>query len=148
MNQKRGGLVKVGITVLVLIFLVGVFFYTKKCDGLACFNNYLERCNKARFVNDAKDSIWGYSIKGVKNDKCVVNVVLITVKEGSSDLVALENQEMDCYLNFGEVVDPKKDLDKCHGELREGIQDIMIQKMHAYIMQNVGKISEELSRVI
>jgi len=148
MNQKRMWLIRAGITVLVLIFLMGVFFYTKRCDNLACFNTYLGKCNKARFVNDAKDSIWYYSIKGVKSDRCVVNIMLMTVKEGSSDLVALENQEMDCYLNIGEVVDPKNDLTKCHGELREGIQNLMIQKMHAYIMQNIGKISEELSKII
>jgi hypothetical protein len=55
---------------------------------------------------------------------------------------------MSCYLYKGKIIDPKKDLTKCSGELKESIQDILIQKMHAYILENVGKISEEFQNIV
>jgi hypothetical protein len=42
----------------------------------------------------------------------------------------------------------KNDLRSCHGELKEAIQEEVIQRMHSQIIENLGKINETISKVI
>ncbi len=149
MNQKRAILIlRVAILAVLLISLIVVFLYTKSCDSRACFNSYLSRCDKARYVSTEPDSVWMYRIEGVSNSQCMVSSELISVTEGTSDLAGLEGNSMTCSLVVGEIVDPKSDLKVCSGTLKEKIQEIMIQKMHAYILENVGKISQEFQGIV
>jgi hypothetical protein len=148
MQLKRGQIIRIVIAVLLLAFVAAAFLYTKKCENYSCFSTYLAKCNKASYVDNTQDSIWEYKIKGAEDGFCKVNVKLLRMKEGSTELTNLEQQEMVCYVYKGKIEDPKKDLTRCHGELKENIQDILIQKMHAYILDNVGKISEEFQHVI
>jgi hypothetical protein len=138
---------KISILVILLFALLAVFLYTKSCENRSCFNSYLSKCDKARYISNEPDSVWSYKIEGISNDKCIVTSELISVKEGSSDLQGLEGNDMTCELTTGEITDPKSDLKKCHGALKEKIQEIMIQKMHAYILENIGKISEEFQGI-
>ena len=69
-------------------------------------------------------------------------------KEGSVNLKSLEGKDMNCYRDIGNNENPKSDLEKCHGDLKEEIQALIIKNMNSYILENVGKISEELKKVI
>ena len=37
---------------------------------------------------------------------------------------------------------PEKDISKCTGKLKEDLQDILIQRMHNYLLENVGEVQE------
>jgi hypothetical protein len=54
---------------------------------------------------------------------------------------------MDCSLPLSFIGNPSSDLSKCSGKLKEGIQDVIIKKMYAYIYENIGKINEEITQV-
>ncbi|MEM4230547.1 MAG: hypothetical protein QXF25_01600, partial [Candidatus Pacearchaeota archaeon] len=140
-------ILKAIVTIILIIFLIGVFFYTKKCESLSCFNSYLEKCNKARYIGEENEAAWYYSIKGIMDGKCIVNVKLLTVKKGNINLAGLEGEEMNCYLDYGKVINPKDDIKECHGILKEKLQERVIDKLNSYIVQNIGKISEELKKI-
>ena len=48
---------------------------------------------------------------------------------------------MECEIPRGMIVLPEDRIDSCHGALKEGLQDMIIQRLHTYILQNLGKIN-------
>jgi hypothetical protein len=145
-DKKRG--VKVGLFAVFAILAIILIFYSKHCGDSTCFNTYLGKCSKAVYTSDVADATWRYEIMGTREGKCLVNVKLLVAKEGNADLRGLENNEMNCYAELGDIKDPKSDLRNCNGLLKEKVQEVIIQKMHAYILENIGKISTELQKVI
>jgi len=145
-DWKRGAkIISIILLTALLLFLV---FYNKQCKDESCFNSYLEKCTKADYTKDTVDSIWQYQILGKQAGKCAVNVKMLVAKEGNVDIKNLEGKEMVCYTELGLIKDPRADLKNCHGILKEEMQELIIQKMHNYIVTNVGKISEELQKII
>ena len=51
---------------------------------------------------------------------------------------------MVCQTPLGSAVSPEQNLKNCNGKLKEDLQEIVIQRMHSYILKNVGEVSEEL----
>lgn len=146
--DKRGA--KVGLIAVLIILCLVVVLYSKQCgQNSTCFNTYLEKCDKARYVSDLQDATWQYEILGPNGyGKCIVDVKLLVAKEGNVNLAGLEGNEMKCYTDIGSVADPKADLRNCNGLLKEKVQEVIIQRMHTYILDNIGKISAELQKII
>lgn len=146
--NKKGGAIKTILIVLVLVVLVGAiyftFFYAYSCDDKACFMAHQEECSRTKYTNEDDDAVWKYHIKGKEGNNCVVNVKLERVKEGNLDLVKLQGKEMDCSLPLGITSSPEADISRCHGLLKEGMQDLIINNLYAYILDNVGEIDEGL----
>ena len=76
-----------------------------------------------------------------------MNVKLLQAKRGELGIDRLAGYEMECNYPDGVGTYPEKDLEKCHGKLREELQQIIIEKLHAYIIENLGKIDRELNSV-
>jgi len=134
--------------VLALVF-IGLavkmtFFYTEKCEDLECFQTNMKDCDKAGYVNDVEEATWGYKILGESDDECVIEVELLQVKSGSLNMEGLQNYGMTCSYPVGIVEYPEKDLDKCHGRLKEEMQTIIIENLHKYMVDNLEEISEGL----
>ncbi len=136
------------IVIVVAGLLVFLFAYTKSCEDRTCFDLAMEKCSKASFIDENPETVWQYSIKGKKNELCSINVQLLQVKKGTSDLEKLNGLDMECSLPLGYVANPQNDLSKCHGILREQLQEMIINKMHVYILENIGRISEELTSAL
>lgn len=147
MKKKRLILITL-IVIAVIILGYYIFFYSKKCDSAACFASAQLACSKAYYIDDGEDATWKYSVKGQNKDSCVVNVELSQAKKGNIELEKLQNLKMDCYLPLRYTGNPQSDLSKCHGLLKEEMQDLIIKKLHAYIVSNLGKISEELTKAL
>ena len=150
MNNR--GVSKIIWIIIIIIVLVAAvyftFFFSYKCSDLACFQAHQEVCSRTKFVNDAEDVTWAYYIKGKENGECKIEVKVLNVKTGSIDKASLNGKLMTCYLTLGSTVSPEADLAKCHGILKEELQNMIINKLHAYIIENVGEISGELQKVI
>ena len=146
-RSKKRELVKLTLLVLVIVVAVGVvwanFFYYKSCENMTCFNDYLKDCKRARVVNSG-EMVFEYKILGNQGEDCVVDVKLIRGDLSVQDSLKLENKEMKCYIPSGLVILPESDIDNCHGLLKEGLQDLVIEKMHQYIVKNLGKINLDL----
>jgi hypothetical protein len=154
---------KVIILLVILVLVVSIavflnFFYVRKCPDAACFNSAMPKCDKAAFLSENEEASWLYTIKGGEGgflcyfsekycEKCVINLKLLQIKQGELDLKKIEGLDMDCYVPVGYIGSPQADLSNCHGILREEIQELVVNRMHSYILTNVGKIGKDLTRV-
>lgn len=142
--------VAIGIIILIVaaasIYLT--FSYVEKCKNIACWEEKLTKCKKASYISDNKDITWRYIIKGKKAGSCLVNVEVIQIKQGLASTQILEGKSMNCYLPFGVVAPPESNPNICHGILKEEMQSLIIEKLHQYILENVGEIAEELEKAV
>ena len=149
MNKRGMALIWVILAVVVLAAAVYfTFFFTYSCDDLACFRSHQEKCAHTKFVNDAEDTVWKYRIMGKKEGKCEIKVEVVQVKSGKVEKRVLEGKSMTCYLSRGNLASPEADISKCNGLLKEELQKIIINKLHAYIIENLGEIGGELAGIV
>ncbi|MBU3906841.1 MAG: hypothetical protein KKA64_01180 [Nanoarchaeota archaeon] len=148
---KRGG-GKIILFILIITVLIAAiyftFFFSYKCEDIACFNAHKEKCSRVKFINDKEDVTWQYNIKGKTDGECKIDTKLLQVKLGAINVGKLEGQSMICYIPLGSTAEPGSDLSRCHGLLKEGLQEIMITNLHAEIRKNIGQIASELEKVI
>jgi len=148
-DKKRALRVVVAILiVLIAIAVLLTIFWHPECENFECFQKSMERCNKVTFINEGPEASWGYSIVGRKGSSCIVDVKLLQVKAGELGVEQLAGKSMSCSYDFGQGVYPEKDLDKCHGLLKEDLQKIIIEKLHKYLIENLGKLDTGLNSAI
>jgi len=132
-----------------LLILVGIlivyayFFLYVKCEDKQCFNNYLRDCNRAKF-NSLGNMSFEYKILGASNGNCSVNVKLLRGDFTNQDSLKLQGKQMICNIPLGVVISPESDISLCHGLLKEGLQDLIISKLHQYIVLNLGDINRDI----
>lgn len=133
------------VALIAAIYLT--FIYLPECQNFACFQSYMTKCSRATFVNEEPEASWGYEIKMAQGKECVINVKLLMAKQGELGVEKFVGHEMTCYYPLGSSAYPEKDLSKCHGLLKEEIQEIIINKLHSHILENLGKFDESLSKL-
>ena len=63
------------------------------------------------------------------------------LKKGDLDLEVLDGESMVCdVLGFKNY--PEEDISRCSGKLKEEMQEIVIQRMHDYLLENLGDLEE------
>tara|TARA_Y100000310_G_scaffold72424_1_gene68454 strand:+ start:3489 stop:4013 length:525 start_codon:yes stop_codon:yes gene_type:complete len=141
---------RVGIALIILILgLIGftmyyLVFYAKPVSTSQEFIDSIISCNRASWIREDSQAKWIYIIKGnAKGDACQIHVQLLEMKEGTIGGESLQGKEMECTVLKTETRFPEKDISKCSGELKGELQDIIIQRMHNYLLKNVGEIKEE-----
>jgi len=136
----------IGFVIVLALAIYFTFFYATKCSNYECFNSRLQKCSKASFQYEGQDATWYYKILGKGNGKCKVYTELRQIKKGQVDIEKIQGQSMNCFLPLGVTDFPEKDISRCHGLLKESLQDTIIQKLHSYILNNIGQINEELNK--
>lgn len=150
MDKKRKDLLnKIGIGILIVIFVflaVWIFFryfYYERCDNQDCFQQNLQDCKRTKYISEGK-TLYKYFIIGQKDGICKVEMTLLGGEYEEADLSYLQGKSMNCYLPLNSNIMPEQDIAKCHGLLKEGLQDIIIKKLNFYIAENVGKINYQI----
>jgi len=145
---------RVGMAALILFIVLIVFafwfvvFHAKPCVDSECFVNAIEDCKKVSWVKDDSQARWRYIVLGnAEGDNCRVEVRLLEMKEGTIDSERLQNKEMVCIVSKGNSQTIEEDVSKCSGVLKGELQDIIIQRMHNYLLENIGEIKEEFVSV-
>ena len=106
----------------------------------------MEGCDKVSFVRDDLKASWYYEIVGDGGVGCNVEVMLLSINEGSVENRVFEGKSMVCgFVWTGGY--PEDDLFSCSGVLREEMQEKIIQDMHSYLLENIGEIKEEFRGV-
>jgi len=144
------------VTILLIVIVLGVFIYlfffrTVKCqvNDEACFSSSIINCERASFIRENEEFVTSYNIIGKNEGNCEVAVSIIQAKSGSNDLSLLEGKSMTCNVPGGlNIQNPEEDLKNCQGLLKEEIQNIIIQKMHAQLIQNMVQIKEDITKVL
>ena len=135
-----------GILVVAVVLFNFWFFviYPKPVETSIQFVSAMENCKGVSWTREDAQASWLYIIKGrAGNDACKVEVQLLQMKEGTISSEKLQGQKMTCILQKGDTQFPEKNIADCTGELKEQLQDIIIQRMHNYLLQNVGEIRQE-----
>lgn len=145
-------IVIISLIILVLgVFIYLFFFRTVKCqlNDEACFSGSIINCERASFVRENEEFVTSYNILGKSESGCEVIVSIIQVKKGSNELSSLEGKSMSCNVPAGlNIQNPEKDIKNCQGLLKEEIQNIVIQKMHAQLIENMVQIREDITKVL
>jgi len=131
------------LTFGVLYLLWGTFFGYDNCEDWQCFNEHLESCERVRFIGGEK-MIFEYFVLGKSGGECRVNVRLLQADLNRQDSLKLEGESMICNFPLGVVLVPESDIGSCHGPLKEGLQELLIEKLYTYLVQNVGKINLDI----
>lgn len=148
-NKEISKFIVIVLAFLTLIsFTYYFYFYTKICNSKECFTESLVNCDKSSWINDAEEATWRYTIEGVSEDKCNVNVELLIIKKGKIEMEKAQGKSMVCSIPLYTLVSPEQDLSRCSGELKEEMQELLIKRLHSYILENLGKVSEELTKAI
>lgn len=150
--QDRKTKLFIALGILAAIILAAAIYTTfvpmATCQSPECFQRKMVDCSQVVYVNEDAEASWQYTINGVNNDECVVNVRLLMAKKGEIGINELEGYDMDCSYPLGMAAYPEKDLTKCHGLLKEELQNIIINKLHAYVLENFGKFEEGLKTAV
>lgn len=138
---------------MVLVILVAftayiTFFAQTNCKNYECFQNKMFSCDKASYVNEQTEATWLYIITGSYGDNCNIDVKLVQAKQGELGIDKLRGLSMQCSYLLGTSAYPEKDLSKCHGRLKEELQIIIINKLHSYIVENLGTIKSGLESAV
>ena len=145
-KEKRFSLKWIVVFVVVAVLIFGswwLFFSYDECRNWTCFNEHLVDCEKAKFIGE-RDMIFEYVIRGGVDSICRVDMQLLQGELNNQDSIKLEMQKMTCMLPMGVLMIPESDIGNCHGTLKEGLQDLIIKKLHTYLVQNVGQINLEV----
>ena len=135
------------ISVLVVFFLASylTFFYHPTCADASCWQAKLSDCKRATYIHNPQDVTWKYTIQGKIENTCEVDVKVIEIKRGLKSTEILEGKEMTCFVPLGSTSAPEANPNRCHGRLKEEMQTLIIQKLHEYILYNIGQIGEEFN---
>jgi len=135
------------ISLVIIWFVYVIFLQSESCQDKECFSRDLTLCKKASWLNDGKEATWEYVIKENRDGKCIVEVTFLLAKAGEVSMSKLEGQSMICSLPLGVLTSPEENLEDCEGKLKESFQDLIIKRMHSYILENLGEIGEGLENI-
>ncbi len=135
--------------VLVILLSIGVYFtwfFKYTCEDIACFQARQESCSRTKFIRNTQTTIWEYDIKGKSKNNCIIDAKVLKVKEGQMDRKPFEQKSMECSVPLTSRILPESDLSRCHGLLKEEIQQLMIRNAHSQILANLEKVREEFEK--
>lgn len=149
-NLRRRVKIALIILIFALIIFSGyfLFFIEGGCMDSNCFINSMTSCKKVSWIREDAQAAWRYSIKGdAAGDACDVQVTLLEVKEGTIEGSKLNGKSMVCTVQKTDTQFPEKEISQCSGLLKESMQDLIIQRMHNYLLKNVGEIRQEFTAI-
>jgi hypothetical protein len=144
-RQRRAVIFLILALVFIALAVKFTFFTASSCFDAECFQEMMRDCKSATYINDDDEATWHYEIMGKEQGLCEIEVILLQVKKGELEAEKLSGLDMVCSYPIGFVLYPEKDLEQCHGRLKEELQAIVIRKLHQHIIENLGEISEELA---
>jgi hypothetical protein len=148
MIRRKGVNIKALLALIFLIIIMAGLLYIliskERCLSQGCFLNSLWKCKEVTFTNAQENSTWYYSIKGVSADKCEVYVEVKRLVTDAETSAALTGKSMMCDVpkDLAGSFMPESKIEYCHGLLKESIQDLIIKRMHLFIVQNIGQINQ------
>ena len=151
--DKKKVLIYLAVILFALIILY--FFSSDNCGtDKSCFNKNTKKCTLSKLTMESQGNILSYEIRGRSGNDCIVNVKMLKLSEGTPVDITnkLEGKSMVCKIKKGFTTNFLENLDKtlnsCTGPLKESMLELIIEKLYALIIQNIGKIAVELQDVL
>lgn len=149
--KPKNLIISIIILIALLAMVASIYFisiYIRSCDTGACFSENLITCKKASWIREDTEKTLLYKIKSRSDNHCLVSVELLQLKQGAIEIASLEGKKMECKVPLGVAVKPEENLKNCQGLLKEEIQEIVIQRMHSQLVENLEQIGEQFNKVI
>jgi len=150
-SDKRAIITVISLLIIIGLIITGLILipkYIKKpklCQDIDCFLNRMTKCSPTELYHEEKEASWLYGVLNKQNNECIVQVTLLQAKEGELRLTQLHGLSMQCNYPLHISVIPGKDLGICNGRLKEELQEIIIEKLHTNIIENLGIIDQSLN---
>lgn len=148
MVKRKVVILSVLFLIIVLAAIYFTWFFSYSCEDIPCFQSHQKKCVATKYIQKNSDTELKYQIKGKNGDSCEIDITVLKIREGTVDRKVLEGKTMACFVPLGNTNSPEDNLDKCEGKLKEELQGLIIQNLHAYILENLGEIREELNKVL
>jgi len=153
-SKKYPKVKKIILPILLLLIIILALFYIgifqKPCLDESCFKDALSNCNSAQYVKQKNNNLYVYTIFNSIDKECSIDIKLERLAPGSDpDLVRLlEGKSMSCKIPKTLLAETNLDdldniLQYCTGELKEGILELIIQKMYTLIIENLDEIVQQ-----
>lgn len=130
-------------SIVVLLLIYSSFIYFAPCKDEACFFAHLKNCDRASYSKTSDYSVF-YNIEGYNFNRCQVRV---SIKDAQNN-IGLEDiykdTSMTCGLKFGLASYPEYNLESCTGMLKEGLQEVLINRLKVEIARNIGEIKLDI----
>lgn len=136
------------ISLLIILLLLGFLFYFgvtpfNTCKTESCFDDALKTCSSLKYEKYHNSNLYIYRIYRSFGSKCRIRVTLDKMAIGSDrDLIELlEEKSMLCTIPKTDTEAIKK-LNYCHGELKEGLQQVLLQRVYGLLIKDIPEILE------
>lgn len=159
-EEKRGISRKLVAFLLIVIASTAILYVTgiirKDCgEDKDCFNSALDKCISARLVTVKNNNVYSYGSRFSFTSNCHVDIKLERLPVGA-DLELrrlLEGKSMDCKIPKTKLHNADMDriddlMSYCHGELKEGLYELIIQRSYGLIISNLGDVVKELQNTL
>ncbi len=143
-KEKRNKFFKVLAVIILLLVLLSLYsslFYYKHCQDESCFLTYLSNCDRATYSKTGDFSL-EYKITGYAFRQCNVDVALAAEQPDLKDIY--QNSKMVCKVKLGSVNYPESSLSQCTGILKEGFQEVIIDRLKVEVVRNIGDINLDI----
>ena len=131
------------VLLAIAIILLIVFTYAKDCgEDKVCFDEALESCSRAKFVNYDDNNTFLYDLEGAEDGDCMITVHLVhvgmDVNKGLKE--SLQGKGMLCKVGASVDVYNTKELNAyCTGPLKEVLLQMTIERLYGFVIKTFGK---------
>ena len=143
------------ITIIVIVILVlgGFIFYKKNCKTEECFNDAMLNCKAAKFYGYRNNNLYLYKISRSFGENCKLYVKVYKMAYGTEvDLIRLlEGKSMKCKMPKDIKIDldnMENLLDYCHGELKEGLLQLMVERLYTLVVRDLSGVVEKAEEIL
>ena len=144
--------------ILLALFVAGYYsgYLREDCEqDKACFDEKLKDCSSVQVVTVKNNNAYLYWVGNSLGNTCEVNIKLLRVEAGAAPEFRelLEGKEMSCKIPKEKLSTIKIDefdnlMQYCHGELKEGLYELIIQRMYELVVSQLGDIITEAEKVL
>lgn len=160
LSKKRLELIeKIAIAggIFLALFVIGYYTGIIKSDcgtDKSCFDNALMKCRSSQVVIIRDNNVYLYEAWPGVGQGCYVKITLKRIEAGASEeFKDLEGKSMRCKLSKEQVESTNLDqfdnlIKYCHGELKEGVYEIIINRMYTNLISNLGDVVNKAQEVL
>lgn len=147
--QKRYIAIIVGVVLILGFFMI----YKKPCGDEECFNKALMGCSPAKFYGYRNNNLYLYRISRSFGSTCKLYVRVDKMAYGTEpDLIRLlERKSMKCRIVKGSLIsltNMENLLDYCHGELKEGLLQLMVERLYALVVRDISGVVKKAEDIL
>ena len=149
------------LMILGLLIVAGLVIYTsgvlkKDCErDKLCFQSYFQECKTAKLITIKNDNVYSYSVESSFSNSCNLRVRMERIALGADPHFErlLEDKEMYCNIPRDTLAEVDPDnfntfLDYCSGELKEGLYELVIERMYTLVVKELHGILQQSERAL